>query len=431
MNRKRKKLQILALPCVFFVILSTLLMTKKTYAQSLELEKTTVGETRVEVDLKDFTIIHKNQEVAAYFIPKTVVWQRNRDNLLTPRVLLKIAISPGLLSEKTMVEHNSSTYFLSVSKSGVGIIDLAIDLFNPGIIKVFKGETLVDEISIEANSEKKKDNKQLIDYSCSPYALKIKGAESDYLSVGCKLERLGDIGRETPRLLVTLSSTNMMAFNGAQPPFKLILTDNSPVLIQFKNRKNEVKNLSIEANLPKRVYRLKVAMGLGPYFSSSFKNQQKEGGQVGGSLMFYGKFDLTQSSSLRFFNATVYPKTLFNNAGFYLSYDLAEILDGRIVLNTLLGLQGLHFKYNQDSKMSFDFLYPQGFELTYKHLFNRENYHLTYGMFLSNGEKSYTNAWLRYGTSLFYEVNYISWENKNIKYHTWGLSVGFPIGKGY
>jgi hypothetical protein len=211
----------------------------------------------------------------------------------------------------------------------------------------------------------------------------------------------------------------------------LILTDNSPVMIQFKNRKNEVKNLSIEANLPKRVHRLKVALGLGPYFSSSLKKEQKEGGQVGGSLMFYGKFDLTQSSSLRFFNATVYPKTLFNNAGLYLSYDLAEILDGRIILNTLLGLQGLHLKFNQDSKMSFDFLYPQGFELSYKHLFNRENYHLTYGMFLSNGEKSYTNAWIRYGTSFFYEVNYISWANKNINYHTWGLSVGFPIAKGY
>ncbi len=425
------KLSYCVLLRVLALILSIHLIEWSAHAQSLELEKTTVGETRVEVDLKDFTLSHKNQEVAAYFMPKTVNWQRNRDNLLTPRVLLKMAISPSLLSERTMIEHNNSTYFLSVSKNGVGVIDLPIDLFNPGVIKVFKGSDLVDEITIEASSEKKKKNKQLIDYSCSPYFLKIKGGENDYLSVGCKLERVGDMGQETPRLLVTLSSTNMIAFNGNQPPFKLILTDNSPVLIQFKNKKNETKNLSIEAILPKRVHRLKVAMGLGPYFSSSSKSNQQESGQVSGSLMFYGKFDLTQSSSLRFFNATVYPKTLFNNAGLYFSYDLAEILDGRIVLNTLLGLQGIHYKHNQDSKLSFDFLYPQGFEFTYKHLFNRENYHLTYGMFLSSGEKNYTNAWLRYGTSLFYEVNYISWENKSIKYHTWGLSVGFPIGKGY
>lgn len=412
--------------CIF------ILLGSKLQAQSLEFEKTTVGETRVEVDLKDFSILHKNQSIAAFLIPKTVSWQRNSENLLTPRALLKIAISPKLINEKMMIEHNSSNYFPSINKSRVGVIDLSIDLFNPGVIKVFQGETLVDEILIEVSGDKKNDIKHLIDYSCSPYSLKIKGIDSDYLSVGCKLERMGEIGKETPRLLVTLSATNMIAFNNKLPPFKLILTDNSPVFIQFKNNKNEIKSLSIAASLPKRAYRLKIAMGLGPYFSTSnAKNENNEDGQLSGSLMFYGKFDLTQSSSLRFFNATVYPKTFFNNVGAYFSYDLVDVLDGRIVLNTLLGFQGLHYKHNQDSKMNFEFLSPQGFELTYKHLFSRENYHLTYGMFLSNGEKSYTNAWLRYGTSLFYEVNYIAFKNENINYHTWGLSVGFPIGRGY
>ena len=53
------------------------------------------------------------------------------------------------------------------------------------------------------------------------------------------------------------------------------------------------------------------------------------------------------------------------------------------------------------------------------------------GMFLSSGEKKYTNAWIRDGTSFFNEANYISWQKQDSEYHTWGLSIGFPIGKGY
>lgn len=409
----------------------SLLTLFQAHAQSLEFEKTTVGESRVEVDLKDFQIEHTNQEVAVLFIPKSVRWQRNTDNLLIPKVLLKIVISPKILGNKITLEHENASFIPSVTKSGIRKIDLSVDLFNPGVIKIFDGESVIDEIKLNSKNDKKYKQKQLIDYSCSPYDIKIQGADNDYLSVGCKLEKMGALGSETPRLLVTLSSPTMLAPNGTKPPFKLILTDNNPALIELKDQHNVFKNISIKATLPARLYRLKVAMGLGPYLSSAEQAGLKENGKPGASIMFYGKYDLTQSSSIRFFNATVYPKTLFNNAGLYFSYDLAEILDGRIVLNTLLGAQALHLKFNNKSKMNFDFLYPQGFELTYKHIFNRENYHLTYGMFLSNGEKKYTNAWIRYGTSFFYEANYISWQKLDSEYHTWGLSIGFPIGKGY
>jgi len=112
--------------------------------------------------------------------------------------------------------------------------------------------------------------------------------------------------------------------------------------------------------------------------------------------MLYGKFDFNDTTSLKGFDALLYSKTLFNNSGVYFSYDLAEILDGRILINTLLGFQGLHFKYSPQTPSQFRVIYPQGFEVLYKHAFI-ENYSLFYGMFLSTSAEQYTNSWIRYG----------------------------------
>lgn len=147
--------------------------------------------------------------------------------------------------------------------------------------------------------------------------------------------------------------------------------------------------------------------------------------------MLYGRFDINKSSSIKFFDALVYPKTLFNNSGIYFSYDLAEAFDGRVIINTLLGFQGLHYKHDSHSTLNFDMIFPQGFEVTYKHAFSLENYHLVYGMFILNGEKDYSNLWLRFGEKVFYEINYMSWKYEDINYKTWGLSVGIPLAQWF
>lgn len=413
---------------LFFLISS--ISTNSLMAQSLELEKTAVAENRVNVNLSDFLLIHQNNFVKLHFVESSVKWIRNEANLLVPRALLAISFSEGVDHNKLIISHNNRPFFPTRSSLKDSHIEIYLDLFNPGSLQIFEGDKKIDEIIIQASSTTANRDKQLIDYSCSPYQIKIVGIDDEYLSIGCKLEKFGELGSEKPRLEITISSTNLVALNGARPPFKAFLNNHDPVELHLKNQAGLSKNISISAVLPERIYRLNTALGLGPYMYSASNEIFAHSNKPATSFMIYGKFDLTTSSSLKFFNSATYARTLFNNAGLYFSYDLAEILDGRILLNTLLGFQGLHFKFNSESKTHFDVIYPQGFELTYRHAFNQENYHLTYGLFISRGSYDYTNTWLRYGKKVFYEINYISWHRQENDYKTWGLSIGFPFWKG-
>jgi hypothetical protein len=77
--------------------------------------------------------------------------------------------------------------------------------------------------------------------------------------------------------------------------------------------------------------------------------------------------------------------------------------------------------------MTFNVIYPQGFEMMYKHFNGMENKHLTYGMFIGTGAHKYINSWLRFGGSKFLELNYIRWAHDDSEIKTWGLSVGLPL----
>jgi hypothetical protein len=149
------------------------------------------------------------------------------------------------------------------------------------------------------------------------------------------------------------------------------------------------------------------------------------------SLMIYGKFDLTETASLKAFDALLYSKSLFNNSGLYFSYDLASLFDNKIFINALLGFQGIHYSFDRKTTNTvFEIIYPQGFEVLYKHAFGLENYNLFYGMFLSTGQQRYTNAWVRFGKRSFVELNYIDWGLDSNHIQMVGLSVGIPFING-
>jgi hypothetical protein len=237
-------------------------------------------------------------------------------------------------------------------------------------------------------------------------------------------------GLAYPLLEMTLSTVNLRTLNKSAPPYTFYIDDNSPVEIKLVNIDESIKTMQIKANIPQRLYRLKTAFGLGPYLYQSEFKEEKQLSKLAPSIMFYAKYDLTETASLKVFDALIYSEIKFNNSGLYFSYDLATIFDGRIVLNALIGLQGLHYKLDNLNKTEFQFIYPQGFEFIYKHAFI-ENYNLMYGMFLASGDHPYTNAWLRYGKRGFLELNFIDWGDHTSldKPHVrmWGLSIGLPL----
>jgi hypothetical protein len=405
------------------IFLLSLLFSTTAPAQIISLGKFSIGESRIHADLNDFVIHTKHPDVAAAWVPNSVQWIRNENNLLVPRALLKIFIRNN--TNLIHVEYNK-TLVVPVKKKNYASTEIYVDLFNPDSALVFSGTDLLDKIVIEARAVLNARSKQLIDYSCSPYQLKLEGIDSEYLSVGCKMSRLGKFGSERPRLEITLSSTNLRTMNDTKPPYTIYLEDNSPVEIKMKGVDQKINTFHLEATLPKRLNRLKTALGFGPYIYESAYLTESKSNSVAPSLMIYGKLDINETSSFKAFDALLYSKTFFNNSGLYFSYDLAEAFDGRILLNTLIGFQGLHYKFSDQTPTTFRLIYPQGFEVIYKHAFV-ENYNLTYGMFLSTSAEIYTNAWLRYGKSSFLELNYIEWAHDQSHIKMWGLSVGIPF----
>ena len=399
--------------CLIFFLFC--LISTQTFAQTFNLAKFSIGESRIKLDQSEFAIKNSDPNIAVNFISDSVQWIRNEANLLVPRSMVGITI-------KTIipVKHEASFY-----------TELYVDLFNPNVIEVYRGNQIIDRITFVSKGTKDAKSKQLIDYSCVSYQLNIEGIDDEYLSVGCKMEAVGNMFSQRPRLEVTISSTNLISENGERPPYTIYLKDNSPVIFKLKNDQGNLKTISVKAKLPERLTRLKIAAGIGPYIYNSEKLNATTDGALAPSYMLYGKFDLTPTTSFKAFDALVYAKTLFNNSGMYFSYDLAEIFDGRILINTLLGFQGLHYKYDKKSDTKFEMLYPQGFEVIYKHAFGIENKHLTYGMFLSTDSNEYTNAWIRYGGRFFWELNYINWAHSPNKISMYGVSIGFPIFEAF
>jgi hypothetical protein len=417
---------------MFKLLFSALLLTSfvsiKGLAQTFNLGKFSIGESRIKVELSDFIIHTKNPMVSAKWVPESVQWIRNENNLLVPRALLWISVTNAI--PNIHIEHKNKAIIPFKKSEFVFDTEVYIDLFNPGLISIFSGEKFLDKIIIDAQEAKNARSKQLIDYSCSPYDLKIDGIDSEYLSIGCKMNQLSSGGKIYPLLEITMSTTNLRMLNKTLPPYTLYLHNNSPVEIKMSGVDDTIKTLQIKATLPKRLYRLKTAFGFGPYVYQSESDNEKQSTNLAPSIMLYAKYDLTETASLKAFDALLYSKSRFNNSGFYFSYDLATAFDERVMLNALLGFQGLHYKFDPVHKTEFHLIYPQGFEFIYKHAFI-ENYNLMFGMFLATGGQSYTNAWLRYGKRGFLELNFIDWGDKAnaAKPHIkmWGLSVGIPF----
>jgi hypothetical protein len=406
-------------PILFILFLISTL----SYAQTFSLGKFSIGESRIKLELRDFIIEHKEKDIKVDWDYNSIQWIRNEANLLSPRALIHITF-PESLTNLQLKYLGKSIFPVKLNSNYESKV--YVDLFNPEIIQIFSGTNKIDEIAIFAKVNKNELTKQFIDFSCSPYDLKIEGIDDEYISVGCKLNRLGSMGSETPRLEISLSSTNLKTLNNTPTPYIFYLDQNSTADIQLKNNKGEIKTLHFEAKVSKRLNRFKTALGFGPYIYQSQYQSAVQNSNLAPSLMLYGKFDLSETASFKLFDALLYSKTLFNNTGTYFSYDLAEMFDGRILINTLLGFQGIHYKYSPVSPTQFRLIYPQGIEVIYKHAFI-ENYNLFYGMFFSTSSEAYTNAWLRYGKRSFIEINYINWGSVDNKITMWGLSFGIPF----
>ena len=178
---------------------------------------------------------------------------------------------------------------------------------------------------------------------------------------------------------------------------------------------------------PKRLKRLKTALGIGPYKFDTRLFGKKNEERLSLAAMLYANFYLSENTSIRGFDALVKEQSLFNNFGLYFAYLVGQALDNKIEVVPLLGLQALSFKFNDEHSTIHKLIFPQGVEIIYKHAFGLKNYSLVYGMFLNpSSREKYKNLWVRFGSGFFWELNLIEWELEEKFARMWGLSIGIP-----
>jgi hypothetical protein len=170
-------------------------------------------------------------------------------------------------------------------------------------------------------------------------------------------------------------------------------------------------------------------LGIGPY-TYSFEGPGASVSSVRPLLTLYASYFITETVRAVAFNATALSNLGFSDLGIYLGMENFRVIDRRLVLNILLGGHAIGYFSRGDAFIRFGV--PQGFEVVYTDAFKPGN-NLSAGGFiypLIEG-KSYYNLWLRWGSRVFGEINYIAWEEMlNGDRHasrSLGVTVGFPF----
>jgi hypothetical protein len=413
-------------------LLMLLILCTSARAQRQKIDPITFGpvnlaEERIAVDLKSFKIKQEGRyKVSALLIPNTVQWVRLDKSLLVPRALMNVSFSAPPSHEFSWEYAHQKIIPLYNEKTKKYHARVFISLFESLPLELYEGKTVATTLRIEPAPQKQS---HLIDYSCAPYSLEVTGLSDDFLSMGCKIQRTGKFGQERPYLEVMFTSASYRLKDLSEPPYLIAFHKTGEARLSMVNHEGRVENLTIKAKLPEKLPRLKLAAGLGPYLLDSKNKFGDKRTEIAPTFMFYGNLTLNESNSLRFFDSYSQNISKFHNWGVYFAWDLAEFCDQRCLLTSLIGAQGVNYRYSSEETTQSEIIYPQGFEFIYKHPFGNLNYRLSYGMFASfSGMYDYTNIWVRYGKGFFWELNFIEWKREERQATMLGLSIGFPLG---
>lgn len=425
--------------CLFFCATSIALAA----TDDVSFGRVEVGESRIKLTPKDFQLkveLKKNIKLKTKLVEKSIQWIRVQEVLLTPRARIDISIE-GEAKDYHIRYHDQSISMQQLIKKSrkIAFTEFYISLFDHSPIEIFHGEKLAGTILLNAKKRSSNKKAHLIDYSCSRNNVMIKGLDRELISLGCRTHRIGKFGSERPMMEVLWSSANYRLLDESLPPYIAVFLDNYPTRLKVKNKNGEIKEIEISARVPKRLHRLNTAYGLGPYaFNTSFtKDPSKKDDKLtftedlAPAFMLYFNLKLNPMNSIRGFDAAVWKRSVFNNAGIYFASDVANILDNKLTITTLLGMQHLHFQFDKGFTPISEPIFPQGLEFLYKHAFGVQNYIISGGAFVSPSETiDYQNIWIRWGKNYFWELNYIYWGKDQFDAEMYGVSIGLPF-KGF
>lgn len=398
--------------------------------------KVKIGENRMSLKRKYFDIdINYQQQLSlkTFLVKNSFEWIRVKDILLLPRGRFSLYVL-GHQSHYT-VEYLGRTLNFQ-KKKAYAHTTFHVSLFNDSPIKIYKKGKLAAIIKIKSKTLAKKYKPHLIDYSCSRNNVKFKSLKGDFVSAGCRTQRIGSFGKEKPMLEVLWSSSKWRLLDGTKPPYIAVFLRNEPVKVKVINDKKEIREITIHASVPKRLHRINTAIGFGPYvFETTYQSDLQDDDTLeelnapsAPAIMLYYNYKINDEVSLRGFDAYVAKESQFNNFGAYFANDIGFAFDKKLTITTLIGMQHLYFSFDENTKVISEPIFPQGIEAVYRNAFGIKNYLIGGGFFVSPSETiDYQNIWIRWGKGYFWEVNYIFWGKEEFSAKMWGLSIGLPL----
>jgi hypothetical protein len=353
------------------------------------------------------------------FSRNSLIWKRQQNGNKFPQLTLSLNMKE---QDDIQLSYQGRTFVPERKENAHIAID--VDVFTNEPVKIGRAGKLLGRIAVKPMPEIRAQHFVYIDPSCLPYFVQLDNPVDFYSSLSCEFHPNKD---RKGVLNVAFAPAESRLAGKFEPPYTVQLSGDAQARLRLALR-DEVHEISIRAKVPEYVARFKSALGFGPYRFLTARGGDERAYHTAMSYMLYARYDLTESTSLRFFDALIDSGGFFNNAGGYFAYNAGSTDDGRIAVFPLLGFQGISFRNHKSDPLFQQIIFPQGFEVVYRHAFGLHNYHLIGGMFLSTASTgAYENAWLRFGRKYFWELNWISWSYLERRSHSFGLSVGIPI----
>ncbi|SMF80078.1 hypothetical protein [Pseudobacteriovorax antillogorgiicola] len=349
----------------------------------------------------------------------SLTWKKLDDGNKLPQLIISIHMEE---SEATHFVYQGRSFIPEKKESHH--IYITVDVFSLDAVDIVQEGRKIGEIKVSPDIEFFTQRYVYIDHSCSPFQLELDHTLDLFTSISCHF-----YPNHTRRgvLDVFYLPAESRLPDRSPPPYQLQLTGQGETDINLLRYKKPFK-VKLKAKVPTYVAKLKTALGFGPYYFKAQDGDEDVPEHLTAAYMIYGRYDLTPTTSIRFFDALLNSGPVFNNFGAYFAYELGSTNNRRLSFVPLLGFQEISFRYREQGKLLHQGIFPQGGEVVYRHAFDMKNYHLIYGMFLSTSSTvSYENIWLRFGRKIFWELNWIGWKFDERSAQMWGLSVGVPF----
>jgi hypothetical protein len=351
----------------------------------------------------------------------SLTWRHFADGNKLPQLLLSITMQGG---QDIHFVYRQQAYLPERQAQDDHHVFIHVDVFAAAAVAIMHNDKVIGHIRVQPDPSYFRHRYLYIHHSCSPYGIQLDHTADLFTSMSCHFY-------PGPRRRGILDISYMPAegrlADQSSPPYQLQLTGQGRANFRLW-RRDEPYQVQVQGQVPEYVARFKTALGFGPYRFQTESPKGTEPLHEVATYMLYGRYDLSATSSLRFFDAYLSSGAMFNNLGAYFAYELGSTADKRISVVPLLGVQAISFRPGAEDATFHQAIYPQGGEIVYRHAFGLQNYSLIYGMFVSTYHKvGYENIWLRFGRRIFWEINWIGWRYQDREAAMYGLSVGIPF----